>query len=585
MKEFKKGEYIKLAVIGKVEVNDKYFIYLSDGFKHTYRVSAYDFQAEWEESLLPDFINCYVADVDYRGLPYLLQSKKEVLDACYPSPDYYPFKLLAINKDEKTQALFYSLKDPYGIYHRLYVSGTTPEKEVGDLFSLWVNGIEEKEKNQAFLQLSFKDDKTSEVNNEEAQSNIDGNNIDPRTESVFGFEGNNIEFKSSIVFPAGGIEPNIDKQMEIIAKTIAGFQNAEGGKLYIGVNDSGNVSGIEHDYPFLNSSEIDNYTYQANKDGYENKIRTSIKSLLNGIANSKVQISFEQHEECEYCIVDIQKSDYPIYMHGIKLFQRTGNMTQLLKNDEISYFIETRLSLRSGNSLNVRNIELNENTSENQPVKVIEKPLADEKHEIEIKEAEPIDYSDVWLYVNLFTNGDWSYTRKKEPDEDKEKIVPIPKSLKKGFLVMTYDNGRVNIVSIQDLISPKGTKGKRKTRPEGRAYKTGWHTDAKFIHVFVAKPNDMLAFKSTTDDGKEWVKVHHLSDISVHDINAQGNVLINERFGDAEINYCNRLPLECYPHISGLVLKGHQTSQSLGFATTNKDFFRPIKLLFKLLKD
>ena len=154
---------------------------------------------------------------------------------------------------------------------------------------------------------------------------------DVRIESPFGYENALKEFKSSIVFPAGNITDDIDQQLLIIAKTIAGFQNSKGGTLYLGVNDSGEVVGIQHDYKYLNSSNNDAYEYQPNKDGYENKIRTAVKYFLGNTANSNISFQFEVLEGKEYCIIEIKEVQKPVFLHNIKLYQRAGNMTQLLK--------------------------------------------------------------------------------------------------------------------------------------------------------------------------------------------------------------------------------------------------------------
>lgn len=584
MQKFYKGQIVRLAVQGIVTENDKPYIYLSDGFVHTYRVQAFDFQTEWEEILLPDFIQCYVSDVDYRGLPFLVQNRKDVLESCYTHPGFYPFKLLSVHTDENTQARFYSLRDSFGIKHRYYPPPGAPEKEVNDIFSLWVAGTEDVENNKAYLRLEYKMEQaeTAIATKKEQEESND----DPRNKSFLGYENEYIEFKSSIVYPAGNIAPDIDKQMQIIAKTIAGFQNAHGGKLYIGVNDSGNIIGIERDFPHLNSSTTDNYKYKENIDGYESKIRNGIKSLLGNISNSKVKITFSKSEDnLNYCLLEIDKSDRPVFMQGMKLFQRAGNMTQLLKDDEISYLIEERWHIRNRlQDIIHRNIEVADNSFEIAPVGPSNNDKSSSKEEFEESlEVEKINYDDVWVHVTFYKNGDWSYQKSSVSSLDVELNLAIPKSLKKGLIVIAYDNGRVNIVSVENLIRPKRKNGGRKMRPENKRYQTGWHYEAGLLHVFVSKPNDLLVFYSSTSDGNSWVKIHNITDISDHDINAMGNILINERFDDAEITQCLRLPYEYYPYISALVLKSHQTSGSLGYTVNNLDMKKSIKLLERVL--
>lgn len=585
MKEFKKGEFVQLAVVGLREENDRYYIYLSDGYKETYRVLAYDFQTEWEDNLLPEFMSCYVVNVSIHGLPYLTQSKAEVLHSCFTSRDEYPFKILDFKKDENTNTHFYELKDAFGIYHRLY-NTLLKGYEPGDFVDLFVRGIEEKDNNIAHLDLAYVNhelkEKVEVTNPKDGQEE----NLDPRKESSLGFESNTIEFKSSIVYPAGGIEPDIDKQILIIARTIAGLQNSNGGTLYIGVDDSGNISGIEKDYPYLNESEKDQYTYQPNTDGYENKIRSSIRKLLGNIANSKIDISFDKHEGKDYCIITIHESDYPIYMQGIKIFQRAGNLTQLLKNDEVSYFIEQRFRKRLGDESFTRPVNIEEEKPEDEAVSPAEEKKSSKNNKefaLENIETNPINYKDVWFYVYLFKNGNWCFERNKKEYENLEREIAIPKDVKNGMLVFAYTNGRINIVNTKNLLNRKSKKS-RITKNIGKLFKTGWIAEEQLLDVFVAKADDLLYFHATTASGHNYVKLHKISDISVHDINAQGNILINEKIDDAEINQCVRIPLSYYSFISSLVLKSNQTSSSIGFKENDKNLLKTIKLAQKLVE-
>lgn len=575
MRAYQKGEFYDFAVEGIVSENNRNYIYLTDGIRQTYRVVPYDFQMEWESSLLPKVMRCYVADLNARDLPYLQQSREDALRYCYAENGSYVFKLLAVRTDANTLATYFELNDSFGFLHRLYVQDSQhPTIDIGEYFELEVNGIIVKDKNIAHLDLAFPTTKAEVVSPAE----------DPRNESLLGFEGNDIEFKSSIVFPAGEIARNIDNQLQIIIKTIAGFQNCEGGKLYIGVDDSGNVCGIGHDFPHLNTSENDNYSYKPNKDGYELKLRNTIKRFLGGMSNNLVNFAFLKEKDLDYCILDIQKSLQPVFVYPNKLFQRAGNMTQFLKGDEITFFIESRLRERTGNMTKEpeRNIEI----EEEQEIVVNVAPVIPNDDKTRDWHISPEDDdTSVWKHLILHSNGDWSYQRNKYKKDDIEKEILIPKSYKREFLVLAYDNGRVNVVAINDLLSPKRKNNKRKLRPEKKRYQTGWNTEARIIDLFLARSSDLLVFNSTTADGVEWVKIHHLDAISVHDINAQGNVLINDRLQDAEINFCRRLSLDYHHFISGLILKNHQTSGYLGYKTTNVNFKKSIDLLNRILEE
>jgi Predicted transcriptional regulator containing an HTH domain and an uncharacterized domain shared with the mammalian protein Schlafen len=63
-------------------------------------------------------------------------------------------------------------------------------------------------------------------------------------------ENEQIEFKSSIRYDYFRKTTNRELEL-VIAKTIVGFMNAKGGKLILGVDDDGNILGLEKDFKTL----------------------------------------------------------------------------------------------------------------------------------------------------------------------------------------------------------------------------------------------------------------------------------------------------------------------------------------------
>lgn len=567
------------------EKDEKQYIYLSDGSKDTYRVTPFDYQLEWERSSLPSWLNCYVIDINIWGLPTLAQVRAEVLRNCYTDLDSaYPFKVLAIREDATTQKKYYELKDSFGIKHRYYPQPQETTHEVSDIFSLVVAGIEEKPNNKAYLQLKpVANPVVAEV---EVESQAKASVPDIRKESPFGYEDDTKEFKSSIVFPAGTIEADIDRQMLYIAKTIAGFQNKNGGTLYLGVNDSGFVSGIHHDYPYLNSSKIDTFAYQANQDGYENKLRISIKRLLGTTANSNITCVFKQEKALTYCMVKINKVLKPVFVNETKLYQRAGNTTQVLKGDEITWFIEERFRERHAFQYNNEalwkhpNAEPEETPEEKIPASTQKIPVVVPETPIEIEE--PSKPKKIWYYITFYQNGDWSFQDNPVATKEVVKEFAIEDRMKKELLMMVYANGCINVVIPNDIINPKTNKG-RKLKTKGKRYNNGWNTDDTLQELFIASSGDLIAIKSKQKDGTEWIKLHKVEDISVHEsLHLKGNTVVSPSL-DATL--LNAYPLAGkYAHlVSSLVLKKYQKTLHLGVKTTDRSNQKTIKLLERLL--
>jgi hypothetical protein len=584
MREYTAGQTYLFEVTHIAEFNERKYIYLSDGVKDTYRVTPYDFQLEWEPYNLPKVLNCYVNSVNEIGLPILTQVRSEVLAHNYTEEGTeYAFKLVAKRADPNTSKLYYELHDAFGLTHRYYPKLEEVEREVSDIFSLVFKGINDRKNNKAYLELAPAEITAVHTLSVPKDSDEEG--------LYLGSEGESLEFKSTIIYPAGSIEPNIDQQMMIICKTIAGFMNKSGGVLYVGVNDTGRVSGISQDFEYLNSSKIDgkveSHKYSQTNDGYELKIRDSVKYLLGNTANANIQISFLTHENHSYCKVVINEVLKPIFLNQTKIYQRAGNMTQLLKGDEIAWLIEERYRKRiwqEGAQIQV---------SKPESIDEVVDEVIDEAVKPEVLAATdkdllfPIVKTDsqderIWYWMSFYQDGSWSFDKKASKAADKIYEVPIPTSLKKERLMMAYNNGCVNVVIPYDQINPEGRNG-RKLRKTGHRYSNGWNTASEIMSMFCVDRKDLLVFKSQKTDGAEWVKIHNVSAISVHGtLHLEGNVLINSKL-EATLTSIQPLALHNFHFISSLVLKDHQRSASLGFRRKDKSLDKVYHVLDQLI--
>ncbi|MFX1759542.1 RNA-binding domain-containing protein [Rhodococcus sp. As11] len=151
-------------------------------------------------------------------------------------------------------------------------------------------------------------------------------------------EGSTIEFKSSIRVPLG-------KQVEEVAivesfiKTIAGFLNSNGGTLYLGIGDSGEIIGLEED---------------VNKCGNEDALLRftvdKINSYLGNVAGSIIRPRYADLLCKRILIVDVPRSDTLVFpkkqISGKthQLYVRQGANTKLLEGQDIVEFSGARTS-------------------------------------------------------------------------------------------------------------------------------------------------------------------------------------------------------------------------------------------------
>lgn len=113
-----------------------------------------------------------------------------------------------------------------------------------------------------------------------------------------------IELKSSIRYDYRQKTTNQDLEV-VIAKTLVGFMNARGGKLIIGVDDTGEILGLENDFKTLK---------QQNIDGFEQKIYEIISKYIGKEYCLYCSIYFHNIERKHICIVDIEDINEPVYL-------------------------------------------------------------------------------------------------------------------------------------------------------------------------------------------------------------------------------------------------------------------------------
>jgi hypothetical protein len=145
------------------------------------------------------------------------------------------------------------------------------------------------------------------------------------------------EFKSSARWDIVNNAQN--KAMEkVIVKTVAGFLNSQDcGTLLIGVEDSGKVIGLAHDYQTLGK--------KPNQDGYELWLHDLLLNACGKDAVLSIKVSFHEHHSLDVCRIDVSPGPKETWVReeGFDhLYVRAGNSTkEYLGRDAVEY-IRTR---------------------------------------------------------------------------------------------------------------------------------------------------------------------------------------------------------------------------------------------------
>ncbi|MBD2300432.1 putative DNA binding domain-containing protein [Nostoc sp. FACHB-87] len=121
-------------------------------------------------------------------------------------------------------------------------------------------------------------------------------------------ESDRLEYKSTFQWDVKRNCENKDLRFSSL-KTIVAFLNSEGGTLIIGVEDNGNVFGLEQDLSLLSNGNLDKLE------------RTIIDTICNHIGKSFIQqikIRFENIDDKCVCAIDVKKSHKKAWLQKTK---------------------------------------------------------------------------------------------------------------------------------------------------------------------------------------------------------------------------------------------------------------------------
>jgi ActR/RegA family two-component response regulator len=152
-------------------------------------------------------------------------------------------------------------------------------------------------------------------------------------------ESAEVEFKASLRWDTR--QKRVNKELElVVVRTVAAFLNSEtGGTLLIGVDDIGEVKGLQADFETIN---------RANKDGFENLLVTLLIGAYGKEVSPLLRIDFPQVGGVEICRICAKPSYKPAYVPdgkgGQDLYIRSGNSTRKLNTEEAIEYSRVRWS-------------------------------------------------------------------------------------------------------------------------------------------------------------------------------------------------------------------------------------------------
>ncbi|MEA3501741.1 MAG: putative DNA binding domain-containing protein [Actinomycetota bacterium] len=157
------------------------------------------------------------------------------------------------------------------------------------------------------------------------------------TDMAAGGETDRVEFKQTARWNTHTNQRDEKLEM-VISRTVAGFQNADGGTLLIGVDDDGQPTGLEND---LSLGKV------ADHDRFQLWLIDHLQRTLGKTAATRVTVDFEPIDRTDICRVEVETSDRPVFVDTPKgprtadFYVRIGNSTRRLLADELLRYRET----------------------------------------------------------------------------------------------------------------------------------------------------------------------------------------------------------------------------------------------------
>jgi hypothetical protein len=158
----------------------------------------------------------------------------------------------------------------------------------------------------------------------------------PLVDAIRQGEGPHREFKETLevdVFTGGRRSETVVGTL----KTIVAFLNGEGGTLYIGVADCGEIKGIQPDLSLLNDQN-------RTPDKFALKVHSLVAERIDPKPVGRVKVSFENEPGPLVCRVSVRRSPAITHLDKCQIFVRDGAATRRLEGPALTNWIQQRLN-------------------------------------------------------------------------------------------------------------------------------------------------------------------------------------------------------------------------------------------------
>jgi hypothetical protein len=335
----------------------------------------------------------------------------------------------------------------------------------------------------------------------------------------FGEEDLHKEFKTSIVYPSGTMQPNLPLQTAEIMKEICAMLNADGGKLYIGVSDYGIGIGMEADLKYKEFNGV--------KDKYDNYVRNQIRITLGKDADAYINSTFLIKSGRTIYELTIKPYPHVARYEGV-IYERHGTSKISLKDENEALFLSRKNVTKNSETEHVGVSEKPKSVIKPKE-SVEERPMKSNTYEHTDKIATSVrrkktmysyeeEMPDVERYIQ-FMDSTYQLTSDYFPEAPEDGILltlPIRSEDENKYLVLAYENGTICTISISTLLE----KGDRQ--------KYSRYVGSPLMFADIAEKEDAIMTITANKKGGHQVRFDSITNLDeINSMTDSGSVVTN----------------------------------------------------------
>ena len=351
----------------------------------------------------------------------------------------------------------------------------------------------------------------------------------------YGKETFNTEFKTSIVYPENTMHANIVAQTTKILSEICAFLNAEGGKLYLGVNDQGYEFGLAEDLKFKQ--------FNNNTDHYEDYVNNQIATQLSQEAAHYVRTSWDDKVKSHVLIIEITPCPNPVSLGG-DYYERIGKSCRKINKEYLPIFIQNRKQWAKDHNLTTKDeipevpVEVVQPVQPVAPVKskvIVESPKVEKIQTSRTRKNVLHSYEDDFIpvvaYLCIFGDNEYKIIDDDDYCEDDYKLeLAIHDDEQEHWLILVYENGAVSKVSISKLLQ----------KEKGHVFRR--YFAKKLIYASIAQDSDELVSGLIDIRDSKRIRYDDISNIPEANMQDAGTTMCDTEYKG--VHY-----IEIVPHI------------------------------------